>query len=58
MAARRFDLVILGAGLAGLGGHGMGCSWEIGRLAADCLLGAPPPEAFEPGRFRARSPAG
>lgn len=38
--------------VAGLGGHGMGCSWEIGRLAAECLLGAAPPEPFEPGRFR------
>jgi D-arginine dehydrogenase len=25
--------------VAGLGGHGMGCSWEVGRLAAEGLLG-------------------
>lgn len=37
--------------VAGLGGHGMGCSWEIGRLAAESLLGAPAPEAFDPARF-------
>jgi D-arginine dehydrogenase len=37
--------------VAGLGGHGMGCSWEVGRLAAESLLGAAPPEAFDPARF-------
>lgn len=39
--------------VAGLGGHGMGASWEVGRLAADALLdpstsrGGP----FDPARF-------
>lgn len=39
--------------VAGLGGHGMGCSWEIGRLAAEAVLGHRPPEleAFAPARF-------
>ncbi len=36
--------------VAGLGGHGMGCSWEVGRLAADGLLGAAPSPAFDPSR--------
>jgi len=36
--------------VAGLGGHGMGCSWEIGRLAAEALLGAAPDPAFDPAR--------
>lgn len=38
--------------VAGLGGHGMGCSWEIGRLAAAAILGNPAPEgsAFDPAR--------
>lgn len=42
--------------VAGLGGHGMGGSWEIGRLAADKVLrrtesGA---DAFDPARFAAQ----
>ncbi|MDX1630572.1 MAG: FAD-dependent oxidoreductase [Thermoanaerobaculia bacterium] len=39
--------------VAGLGGHGMGASWEIGRLAADALL-APSTAGdgpFDPARF-------
>jgi len=32
--------------VAGLGGHGVTCAWEVGRLAADAILdrAAPPPE--------------
>ena len=37
--------------VAGLGGHGMGCSWEVGRLAAAALLGAQPEPAFDPARL-------
>lgn len=39
--------------VAGLGGHGMGCSWEVGRLAAEAILerGAAELEAFDPTRF-------
>jgi len=37
--------------VAGLGGHGMGCSWEIGRLAAQALLTGHAPAAFAPERF-------
>ncbi len=38
--------------VAGLGGHGMGCSWEIGRLAADVFRRREPAdEAFDPARF-------
>lgn len=39
--------------VAGLGGHGMGCSWEVGRLAAAAIFGRRPPEAepFDPSRF-------
>lgn len=37
--------------VAGLGGHGMTCSWEIGRLAARALLGDPPPPELDPRRF-------
>jgi len=37
--------------VAGLGGHGMGCSWEVGRLAADTLLGGTPVSAFDPARL-------
>jgi glycine/D-amino acid oxidase-like deaminating enzyme len=40
---------------AGLGGHGMGASWEVGRLAAEAVLapesGCAP--AFSPARFAA-----
>lgn len=43
--------------VAGLGGHGMGCSWEIGRLAAEGLLGRPTPAEFDPARYsRASGP--
>lgn len=37
--------------VAGLGGHGMGCSWEIGRLAAHAILTGHAPAAFDPARF-------
>ncbi len=37
--------------VAGLGGHGVTSSWEVGRLAAAAILGdAPPPAEFDPGR--------
>lgn len=39
--------------VAGLGGHGMGCSWEIGRLAAESFLGRGTDPAFDPARFAA-----
>lgn len=40
--------------VAGLGGHGVGASWEIGRLAACALAsGSPPLAALDPGRFSA-----
>lgn len=44
--------------VAGLGGHGMGASWEVGRLAAG-LLAEPDsgePNPFHPGRERAELP--
>lgn len=38
--------------VAGLGGHGMGASWEIGRLAADIFCGrAQSANPFDPARF-------
>jgi D-arginine dehydrogenase len=39
--------------VAGLGGHGMGASWEVGRLASELLLGIgdDSPNSFSPGRF-------
>lgn len=39
--------------VAGLGGHGMGASWEIGRLAAERILDADRKEQapFDPARF-------
>ena len=39
--------------VAGLGGHGMGSSWEVGRLSAQQILNprAQIPSAFSPGRF-------
>ncbi len=38
--------------VAGLGGHGMGCSWQIGRLAAEVFnRRRPTVAAFDPGRF-------
>lgn len=38
--------------VAGLGGHGMGCSWEIGRLAAESFRRQQPvSDAFDPARF-------
>jgi len=37
--------------VAGLGGHGMGCSWEVGRLAAEALRGGAVPAAFDPARW-------
>lgn len=38
--------------VAGLGGHGMGCSWQVGAIAGAALRGAPEdiPAAFLPGR--------
>ncbi|MGD2114695.1 MAG: FAD-dependent oxidoreductase [Acidobacteriota bacterium] len=37
--------------VAGLGGHGMGCSWEVGRLAAQGLLQGAGSGPFDPARF-------
>ncbi len=38
--------------VAGLGGHGMGCSWQIGRLAAEIFRRRRPAvAAFDPLRF-------
>ncbi len=39
--------------VAGLGGHGMGASWEIGRLAAESLQNPAhlPPKDFRPSRL-------
>ncbi len=38
--------------VAGLGGHGMGCSWQIGRLAAAIFRRQQPAAAaFDPLRF-------
>ncbi len=38
--------------VAGLGGHGMGCSWQIGRLASELFRGEQPAAAaFDPARF-------
>ena len=37
--------------VAGLGGHGMGCSWEVGRLGAEAVLGSRPTAPFDPARF-------
>jgi len=37
--------------VAALGGHGLTTSWAVGHLAADVLLGAREPGAFDPGRF-------
>lgn len=38
--------------VAGLGGHGMGASWEVGRLAAGIFSGrCQSPNAFDPARF-------
>jgi D-arginine dehydrogenase len=39
--------------VAGLGGHGMGSSWEVGRLASELLLGMADNSrnAFDPARF-------
>jgi D-arginine dehydrogenase len=37
--------------VAGLGGHGVTSSWEVGRIAAAAILGtAQPPAEFDPGR--------
>lgn len=47
--------------VAGLGGHGMGTSWEVGRCAARAILNrdeAPIPDAFQPARHAALTPAG
>jgi len=38
--------------VAGLGGHGMGTSWEVGRLAADHFLSSKLHLEFDPGRFQ------
>ncbi len=38
--------------VAGLGGHGMGCSWQVGRLAAEIFRRERPAvAAFDPARF-------
>jgi glycine/D-amino acid oxidase-like deaminating enzyme len=39
--------------VAGLGGHGMGSSWEVGRLAAERFIHPNPttPQPFDPSRF-------
>jgi D-arginine dehydrogenase len=39
--------------VGGLGGHGMGGSWEIGRLAAECFINPKSgrQQAFDPSRF-------
>jgi len=38
--------------VAGLGGHGMGASWEVGRLAAEIFSGrSQSPNPFDPRRF-------
>jgi glycine/D-amino acid oxidase-like deaminating enzyme len=38
--------------VAGLGGHGVGCSWEVGRLAAVAFeRREPAPDAFAPARL-------
>ncbi len=40
--------------VAGLGGHGMGASWEVGRLAAEIFCGrCQTSNPFDPGRFAA-----
>jgi D-arginine dehydrogenase len=39
--------------VAGLGGHGLGCSWEVGRLAAAVFLGREEPGSYDPARFAA-----
>ena len=37
--------------VAGLGGHGVTSSWEVGRIVAAAILGPlPPPAEFDPGR--------
>ncbi|MFB3904887.1 MAG: NAD(P)/FAD-dependent oxidoreductase [Acidobacteriota bacterium] len=44
--------------VAGLGGHGMGASWEVGRLAAEIFCGrSQAPNPFDPARFAAAQPA-
>jgi glycine/D-amino acid oxidase-like deaminating enzyme len=40
--------------VAGLGGHGMSCSWEVGRIAARALLDPQAPNPFAPARLVAR----
>jgi len=43
--------------VAGLGGHGMGASWEVGRLAAETFCGQiQSPHPFDPARFSAGQP--
>jgi glycine/D-amino acid oxidase-like deaminating enzyme len=37
--------------VAGLGGHGVTAAWEVGRLAAEALLGRHVPGPFDPRRF-------
>lgn len=38
--------------VAGLGGHGVGCSWEVGRLAASLIAGPKPSRyPFDPERL-------
>jgi len=40
--------------VAALGGHGMGASWEVGKLAAETFCGrSQSPNPFDPGRFAA-----
>ena len=44
--------------VAGLGGHGMGSSWEVGRMAAEIFCGKREgPNPFDPARFKASAPA-
>ncbi len=44
--------------VAGLGGHGMGTSWEVGRLAADIFCGRSQGQnPFDPTRFGVSEPA-
>jgi len=40
--------------VAGLGGHGMTCSWEVGRIAAQAFLDPRAPNPFAPARLAVR----
>jgi D-arginine dehydrogenase len=37
--------------VAGLGGHGVGASWQVGRLAAERFAGDKPSSFHDPARF-------